>query len=96
MSEMQKPGVKPQPVTGRTRDLVIFVDKAIFQMAKHWLALINVFWGLYVGLPIMAPVMMDAGWELPAKVIYTIYLLGLPSAPHPLLFLRRAAVGLYT
>ena len=73
MSEAQKPGVKPQPVTGRTRDLVIFMDKAIFQMAKHWLALINIFWGLYVGLPIAAPVMMDAGWELPSKVIYTLY-----------------------
>ncbi len=62
-----------QPVTGRTRDLVILADKAIFRLAKHWLALINLFWGLYVGLPILAPVFMDAGWTGPAKVIYTIY-----------------------
>ncbi|MGD9316262.1 MAG: DUF2085 domain-containing protein [Anaerolineae bacterium] len=64
---------KSQPVTGRTRDLVIFADKAIFQLAKHWLALINLIWGLYVGLPLLAPVLMDAGWTLPAKVIYTVY-----------------------
>ncbi len=62
-----------QPVTGRTRDLVIFLDKAIFRLAKHWLAVANLFWGLYVGLPLLAPVLMDAGWTLPAKVIYTIY-----------------------
>lgn len=62
-----------QPVTGRTRDLVIFADRAIFKLAKHWLALANLFWGLYVGLPLLAPVLMDAGWTFPAKVIYTIY-----------------------
>jgi uncharacterized membrane protein len=62
-----------QPVTGRTRDLVIFLDRAIFKLAKHWLAVANLFWGLYVGLPLLAPVLMDAGWTLPAKVIYTIY-----------------------
>lgn len=62
-----------QPVTGRTRDLVVLADKAIFQFAKHWLAVINLFWGLYVGLPLLAPVLMDAGWTTPAQVIYTIY-----------------------
>jgi uncharacterized membrane protein len=62
-----------KPVTGRTRDLVIFTDKAIFRLAKHWLLLANVFWGLYVGLPVLAPVLMNAGYEMPAKIIYTIY-----------------------
>jgi uncharacterized membrane protein len=60
-------------VTGRARDLVIFLDKAIFRLAKHWLALANIFWGLYVLLPVLAPVMQDAGWTVPARVIYTIY-----------------------
>jgi uncharacterized membrane protein len=62
-----------QPVTGRTRDVVVFADKTIFQLAKHWLALANIFWGLYVGLPLLAPVLMDAGVELPAKAIYLVY-----------------------
>lgn len=62
-----------QPVTGRTRDLVIYADKVIFQLAKHWLALANLFWGLYVGLPLLAPVLMNAGYPLPAQIIYTIY-----------------------
>lgn len=62
-----------QPVTGRTRDLVIGADKVIFKLATHWLALINLFWGLYVGLPFLAPISMNAGYEFPAKVIYTLY-----------------------
>jgi uncharacterized membrane protein len=62
-----------QPVTGRTRDLVIFADKAIFKLAKHWLALANLFWALYVGLPVVAPVLMDAGLTTPANIIYTLY-----------------------
>jgi uncharacterized membrane protein len=74
MTNQEKPkSGKAQPVTGRTRDLVIFADKTIFQLAKHWLALINLIWGLYVGLPLLAPVLMDAGWTLPAKIIYTAY-----------------------
>jgi len=62
-----------QPVTGRTRDLVILADKAIFQLAKHWLALANIFWGAYVILPLLAPLLMIAGLTLPARVIHTIY-----------------------
>jgi uncharacterized membrane protein len=64
---------RPQPVTGRTRDLVILADKAIFQLAKHWLAVANLFWGLYVFLPILAPAFMNLGWTTPANVIYTLY-----------------------
>ena len=74
MSTEKRPGTaQPKPVTGRTRDFVILVDKAIFRLAKHWLALASLFWGLYVGLPLLAPVLMDAGWTAPAKAIYTIY-----------------------
>lgn len=74
MSTEDQPGTTQKtPVTGRTRDLVIFVDKVIFKLAKHWLVLANLIWGLYVGLPLLAPVLMDAGWITPAKVIYTIY-----------------------
>ena len=62
-----------QPVTGRTRDAVILVDKGIFKLAKHWLALFNLAMGLYVGLPLLAPVLMTAGWTAPAKAIYFMY-----------------------
>ena len=72
-TEEQPRTTQRKPVTGRTRDVVIFVDKTIFRVAKHWLLLANLFWGLYVGLPLLAPVLMDAGLTVPAKAIYTIY-----------------------
>lgn len=64
-------GVKP--VTGRTRDVIIFLDKLIFQLAKHWLFLANLAWGLYVGLPILAPILMLMGHTWLGNVIYTAY-----------------------
>jgi uncharacterized membrane protein len=62
-----------KPVTGRTRDVVIFLDKLIFQLAKHWLFLTNLTWGLYVGLPILAPILMLTGHPWLGNVIYTAY-----------------------
>jgi uncharacterized membrane protein len=53
--------------------VVIFIDKGIYQLAKHWLALANLVLALYVGLPLLAPIFMEAGWTLPAKIIYTAY-----------------------
>ncbi len=64
---------QPKRVTGRTRDLVLLADKAILQLARHWLALANLFWGLYVALPLLAPLLMVAGWTMPARIIYLIY-----------------------
>ena len=61
------------PVGGSSPKLATIADKAVLRLAAHWLALVNLFWGLYVGLPLLAPVMMDAGWDLPAKVIYLVY-----------------------
>jgi uncharacterized membrane protein len=61
------------PVTGRTRDVVIFLDKLIFQLARHWLLLANLTWGLYVGLPVLAPLLMLTGHTWLGSVIYTAY-----------------------
>ncbi len=64
-------GVKP--ITGRTRDIVIFLDKLIFQLAKHWLFLANLVWGLYVGLPILAPFLMLTGYTWLGSIIHSAY-----------------------
>ena len=64
-------GVKP--VTGRTRDVVIFLDKLIFQLAKHWLFLANLTWGLYVGLPVLAPILMLTGHTWLGNAIHSAY-----------------------
>jgi uncharacterized membrane protein len=48
-------------------------DRFMDWISRHYLALINLFMFLYVGLPILAPVLMKAGATLPANVIYTLY-----------------------
>lgn len=48
-------------------------DRAMYWISKHYLAMLNVVMLLYFGLPILAPVLMNAGATGPAKVIYTIY-----------------------
>jgi uncharacterized membrane protein len=60
-------------VTGRSRDVVIWLDKAIFRLAGHWLLAVNLVVSLYVGLPMLAPVLMNLGLTTPAKAIYFVY-----------------------
>ena len=48
-------------------------DRVMYWTFTHYLALINFFVFLYVGLPFLAPVLMNAGVSLPANIIYTIY-----------------------
>lgn len=62
-----------QPVTGWQRDLVIGIDRSIYWFSKHWLAVFNAVIALYVGLPMLAPVLMNAGVTGPANIIYTLY-----------------------
>ncbi len=61
------------PVTGRTRDLVILLDKLIYAIAKHWLLIANLTFVVYVGLPLLAPALMAHGYEWWGRLIYTIY-----------------------
>jgi uncharacterized membrane protein len=62
-----------QPITGWQRSVVVGIDRFVYWLSKHWLAVFNTIAALYVGLPILAPVLMQAGLNGPARVIYTIY-----------------------
>ena len=48
-------------------------DRITHWLSKHYLLLLNLFLAVYVGLPFLAPTLMKAGAELPARVLYTIY-----------------------
>ena len=48
-------------------------DRFMYWISRHYLALFNFFIFVYVGLPVLAPVLMKAGATLPANIIYTIY-----------------------
>jgi uncharacterized membrane protein len=60
-------------VTGRTRTLVIWLQRKILGLSHHWPARANLAWGLIVGLPWLAPVLMTIGATVPARVIYFVY-----------------------
>ncbi len=53
---MSSPSEK-QPVSGWQRTLVIAIDRSIYGLSKHWLALFNIVALFYVTLPIVAPVL---------------------------------------
>ena len=62
-----------QPVTGRTRDVVVWLDKLIYILAKHWLFAVNWAVLLYVALPLLAPVLMHQGYDRLGTYLYDLY-----------------------
>jgi uncharacterized membrane protein len=42
-------------------------------ISRHWFFIFNLIFGLYIGLPFLAPVFMKIGWSEAARVIYFIY-----------------------
>ena len=62
-----------KPVTGWQRTLVIRLDKIIYKFSRNWINYFNLLVAIYVGLPILAPILMNVGATGPARVIYTIY-----------------------
>jgi uncharacterized membrane protein len=49
------------------------INKAVYSLARHWLAGMNLFVFLYVALPFAAPILMHAGYQRPASWIYSLY-----------------------
>jgi uncharacterized membrane protein len=62
-----------QPKTEEQRRVIVFLDRCVFWLSKHWLAIVNVLAALYVGLPILSPVLLYVGIHGPGKLIQTIY-----------------------
>lgn len=62
-----------KPIAGRQRSVVLGIDRSVYWFSKHWLAMFNLMALIYVGLPILAPFLMQAGLTAPARVIYTVY-----------------------
>ena len=48
-------------------------DRFSIWMARHWLFGVIVLFVIYLGLPVLAPVLMKVGAKVPANVIYTAY-----------------------
>ena len=63
--EFQRRQIKGKTISG--------TDRFSLWVSNHYMWLFNFFVFLYVGLPFLAPVLMEERLEAPAKVIYTIY-----------------------
>ncbi len=48
-------------------------NRSGLSLTRHWLLFFNLCIGLYVTLPILAPVFMHLGLTRPARLIYTVY-----------------------
>jgi uncharacterized membrane protein len=53
--------------------LTDFANRLVIGIARHWLALFNTAWGLYILLPLLAPVFMQLGLTTPARLVYGVY-----------------------
>jgi uncharacterized membrane protein len=74
MTDLPPTNVPAKPrATGRTRDFVISVDRVIHGLSRHWLLFLTTLVFIYVGLPFLAPVLMQTGATGPARAIYTLY-----------------------
>jgi uncharacterized membrane protein len=40
---------------------------------QRWLLPFSILYGTFIGLPFLAPVFMQSGWEAPANLIYSVY-----------------------
>jgi uncharacterized membrane protein len=74
LAEVERRLAEKQRFTGQGPSRITrLADRVVFWLSKHWLSVFNTFILLYVGLPVLAPVLMFLGAEWPATAIYTIY-----------------------
>ncbi len=64
---------EPAVLTEQQHNHAVIANKVLLYFSRHWLAVFNFFVFLFVGLPFLAPVLMNNGREIPARVIYKVY-----------------------
>lgn len=87
---------EPAVATGQTRALVIGIDRLILAVARHWLLIVNVFLGLYIGLAALAPLLMAIGLTDLGRAIYGIFSFQCHQLPQRSYYLFSAAGGIQT
>ena len=62
-----------QPASAQADSLSKGIDRIVYWLTRHWLAVFNTAIAIYVGLPLLAPALMNAGATRPARLIYLVY-----------------------
>ncbi|GJM41809.1 MAG: hypothetical protein DHS20C20_20910 [Ardenticatenaceae bacterium] len=69
------------------RSTAIILNKLLLQFSRHWLLVVTIILLIYNGLPWLAPIFMDQGWERAGNAIYLIYSLLCHQMPQRSFFL---------
>ena len=64
---------KATTISAREKSFAVIANRVVLGLSQHWLLIFTLLWGLYVGLPWLAPVLMKIGWADAGRVIYLIY-----------------------
>lgn len=71
--EQQDNGYEDEEPSPARRRTLLLLNRMVFWLSKHWIAVFNVALLIYVGLPFLAPVLLYTGNEGAANVLYRIY-----------------------
>jgi len=84
------------PVLSQQSQRLIPMKRAVLGLARHWLFFVNLLLAVWIGLPWLAPIMMDAGWTGAGKAIYLFYSFQCHQLPERSFFLlgRQAMYSL--
>ncbi|RME46333.1 MAG: DUF2085 domain-containing protein [Chloroflexi bacterium] len=83
-----EPQATPAPAVNTSRS---FPDRAVLFVARHWLLLVNLAVFIFIGLPILAPFLAEAGLERPAYWIYSAYRITCHQLPYRSYFIGGPA-----
>ncbi len=86
--------MRKSPSDGTVRQLVILVDRFVLWIARHWLLVFNLTFGIYAGLPILAPLLALWGQVRLANLIYFVYQFLCHQMPSRSFFIGRFQVGI--
>ena len=69
------------------RKKAVAANRRTYWFTQHWMLLFSLGYGLYVGLPFLAPVFMHIEWETGSNLINTLYSLLCHQLPQRSIFL---------
>lgn len=71
----------------RKKYWAVLANRLVYWLNRHWLLVFSVAWGVFIGLPFLAPVFMKFGWSDAARIIYFLYSLECHQLPQRSFFL---------
>ncbi len=55
------------------RSAAISANRLVLGFSRHWLLVVTIVFGIYIGLPWLAPLFMYLGWTAAGNAVYAIY-----------------------